>query len=263
VVSNDPQKGRGNTRQPVPGHEFSGIVTALGNDVKGFNIGDEIYGMNDWFVEGATAEFCLTQPQSIALKPKSLTHELAATVPIGALTAWQGLLDRAKIQAGERVLIHGAAGAVGLFAVQLAHLQGAYVIATASERNTEFVKQLGADEVINYENSHFEQRVEKVDVVFDAVGGETLARSWSVLNQGGRMVTIAGDSESTTDQRVKDAFFIVEPNHEQLREAAKLIDVGTLKTFVGAIVPLEQASDAYAKHGSVRHGHGKVVIAVA
>ena len=126
------------------------LIAALGKGANGFNVGDEIYGTNDWFADGATAEFCLTQPQNIAFKLKGLTHELAATVPIGALTAWQGLLDRAKIQSSERVLIHGAAGAVGLFAVQLAHLHGAYVIATASALNAEFVKQLGADEVIDY-----------------------------------------------------------------------------------------------------------------
>src|SRR5215831_17993895 len=200
----------------VPGHEFSGVIAAVGKGVNDFNVGDEIYGMNDWFADGATAELYLTQPQNIALKPKSLTHELAATVPIGALTAWQGLFERARMQPGERVLIHGAAGAVGLFAVQLAHLSGAYVIATASARNTEFVNRLGADEVIDYQTARFEEQVEKVDIVFDGVGGETLERSWAVLKPGGRMVTIAADSERTTDQRVREAFFIVEPNQQQL-----------------------------------------------
>jgi NADPH:quinone reductase-like Zn-dependent oxidoreductase len=119
----------------VPGHEFSGVIAAVGEGVDEFHVGDQIYGINDWFADGATAEFCLTQPQNVALKPKSLSHELAATVPIGALTAWQGLLDRAQLQSGERVLIQGASGAVGLFAVQLAHLQGAYVMATASACN--------------------------------------------------------------------------------------------------------------------------------
>ena len=165
----------------MPGHEFSGVVAAVGGEADGFKVGDEIYGMNDWFADGATAEFCLTQPQNVALKPKSLSHELTATVPIGALTAWQGLLDRAKILAGERVLIHGGAGAVGLFAVQLAHLHGAHVIATASAENAELVKQLGADQVIDYKASRFEDEVRNVDVVFDAVGGETLERSWGVL----------------------------------------------------------------------------------
>src|SRR5215471_8385353 len=222
----------------VPGHEFSGVIAALGRGVRDFNVGDEIYGMNDWFADGATAEFCLTQPGNIALKPKALSHELAATVPIAALTAWQGLFERARMQPVERVLIHGAAGAVGLFAVQLAHLHGAYVIATASARNTEFVNRLGADEVIDYQTARFEEQVEKVDIVFDGVGGETLERSWAVLKPGGRMVTIAADSEGAADQRVKEAFFIVEPNQKQLGEVAKLLDAGKLKTFVSAVVPL-------------------------
>ena len=247
----------------VPGHEFSGVIAALGKGANDFNVGDEIYGMNDWFAEGATAEFCLTQPQNIALKPKSLTHKLAATVPIGALTAWQGLFERAKTQPGERVLIHGAAGAVGLFAVQLAHLHGAYVIATASARNTEFVNRLGADEVIDYQTARFEEQVEKVDIVFDGVGGETRERSWAVLKPGGRMVTIAADSEGTTDQRVQEAFFIVEPNQKQLRELAKLLDAGKLKTFVSAVVPLEEASVAYSGAVRDKRGYGKVVIAIS
>jgi NADPH:quinone reductase-like Zn-dependent oxidoreductase len=247
----------------IPGHEFSGVVAALGKGVNNFNVKDEIYGMNDWFADGATAEFCLTQPQCIALKPKSLTHDLAATVPIGALTAWQGLFDRAKMQPGERVLVQGAAGAVGLFAVQLAHLHGAHVIATASATNTDFVKQLGANEVIDYKTSRFEEQVKNVDIVFDAVGGETLDRSWCVLKPGGRLVTIAADSEGTTDQRVKDAFFIVEPNHNQLVEVADLIDGGTLKAFVGAVVPLEDAARAYGRDLRGKRGYGKVVIAVS
>jgi NADPH:quinone reductase-like Zn-dependent oxidoreductase len=255
-------KDGGTRTSAVPGHEFSGIVAALGKGAHEFNVGDEIYGMNDWFADGATAEFCLTRPQNIAPKPKVLTHELAATVPIGALTAWQGLFDRAKMQSGERVLIHGAAGAVGLFAAQLAHFHGAYVIATASALNTEFVKQLGAEEVLDYKTTRFEEQVENVDIVFDAVGGETLDRSWAVLKPGGRMVTIAADSEATTDQRVKDAFFIVEPNQKQLLEVARLLEAGTLKAFVGAVVPLDEASVAYSRAVPDKGSYGKVVIAV-
>jgi NADPH:quinone reductase-like Zn-dependent oxidoreductase len=247
----------------VPGHEFSGVIAALGKDVNDFNVGDEIFGMNDWFADGATAEFCLTQPQNIALKPQALTHELAATIPIGALTAWQGLLDRAKIRPDERVLIHGAAGAVGLFAVQLAHLHGAHVIATASAQNTKFVKELGVDEMIDYTTSHFEDQIEKGDVVFDTVGGETLDRSWGVLKPGGRMVTIAADSEGATDQRVKDAFFIVEPNKKQLFDVARLLDAGTLKTFAKAVIPMGEASAAYSGTVRDKRSYGKVVIAVS
>jgi len=247
----------------VPGHEFSGVIAELGSGVNGFKVGEEVYGMNDWFEDGATAEFCLTQPQSIALKPKSLTHELSATLPIGALTAWQGLLVRANMQAGDRVLIHGAAGAVGLFAVQLAHLYGAHVIATASAANTEFVKQLGADETIDYKTSRFENELRNVDIVFDAVGGDTVDRSWAVLKPNGRMVTIAADNESTTDQRIKDAFFIVEPSQKQLIKVAKLFDTGTLHAFVSAVVPLEQAALAYGRAVPHKRGNGKVVVAVA
>jgi NADPH:quinone reductase-like Zn-dependent oxidoreductase len=256
-------KEGGERRSAVPGHEFSGVIAALGKGSSGFKAGDEVYGMNDWFANGATAEFCLTQPRNIALKPRFLPHELAATVPIGALTAWQGLLDRANMLSGERVLIHGAAGAVGLFGVQLAHLYGAYVIATASAANTEFVKQLGADEVIDYNFFRFEDQVRSVDIVFDAVGGDTVARSWAVLKPGGRMVTIAADNESTTDERVKDAFFIVEPDQKRLVEVAKLLDAGTLKAFVSAVVPLEQAAAAYSRGVREKRPYGKVVIAIA
>jgi NADPH:quinone reductase-like Zn-dependent oxidoreductase len=239
----------------VPGHEFSGVIAELGKNTNGFEVGQEIYGLNDWFADGATAEFCLTTPQSIASKPATLTHEAAATVPIGALTAWQGLLERAKIQPGERVLIQGAAGAVGIFAVQLAHLHGAHVIGTASSANLELIAKLGADEVIDYRASRFEDRMQKVDVVFDGVGGEALARSWSMLKSGGRMVTIV-------DQASKDAFFIVEPNQGQLREVAKLLDAGELKTYVGAMVPLAEASSTYSGAIPKKRENGKVVIVI-
>jgi NADPH:quinone reductase-like Zn-dependent oxidoreductase len=154
----------------VPGHEFSGVIAALGKNTKGFEVGQDVYGVSDWFVDGAIAEFCVTQPQSIAPKPMTLTYEAAATVPIGALTAWKGLFERAKMQPGERALVQGGAGAVGLFAVQLAHQRGAHVIATASQKNLQLVAELGADVVIDYNASRFEDRSGKVDVVFDKRG---------------------------------------------------------------------------------------------
>lgn len=134
----------------IPSHEFSGVVAAHGENMAYFEIGQEVYGMNDWLADGALAEFCVTQPSSVAPKPSHLTHVEAASVPIGTVTAWQGLLDRARLKSGERVLVHGGAGAVGLFAVQLAYLHGAHVIATASARNLEFVSSLGAAQVIDY-----------------------------------------------------------------------------------------------------------------
>ncbi len=254
----------GETRDgAVPGHEFSGIVAAVGEGVTGITVGEEIYGMNDWFDDGATAEYCVTLPASIAAKPKSLSHIEAASVPISALTAWQGLFDRAKLQAGERVLVHGGAGAVGIFAVQLARFRGAHVIATASEQNLAFVSELGADEVIDYRKERFEDRAGKVDVVFDTVGEETLRRSWGVLKKDGRMITIASDVEGTDDPKLKAAFFIVEPNREQLEGVARMLDEGSLRTFVSATVPFEQAGLAYANGRVPKVGPGKIVVAVA
>jgi NADPH:quinone reductase-like Zn-dependent oxidoreductase len=246
----------------IPGHELSGVIAAIGQDVTAFEIGDEVYGMNDWFADGATAEFCITPPQNIARKPTTLSHETAASVPIGALTAWQGLIDRAKLRPGDLVLVHGGAGAVGLYVVQLAHLRGARVITTVSAHDIDFVKRLGADQAIDYKASRFEEQVRDVDVVFDAVGGETLDRSWGVLKAGGHMVTIAADGEATADQRVKDAFFIVEPNQKQLVETARQLDAGALKAFVKTSVPLNEASAAYSGAINDKSTHGKIVIAV-
>ncbi len=246
----------------VPGHEFSGVVAALGDDTSGVDVGEEVYGMNDWFADGALAECCLTQPTSVAPKPRRLTHVEAASVPIGALTAWQGLIERARLQAGENVLVHGGAGAVGCFAIQLARLRGAHVSATASARNLEFVSGLGAERVIDYHAVRFEEAVSEMDVVFDTVGGETLQRSWGILKPGGRMITIAADSEATVDERVKQAFFIVEPNREQLRRIGDLLDAGDLHPVVDAVVPLSQASAAYTGAVHDRIGRGKIVVAV-
>ena len=245
----------------VPSHEFSGEIAEIGDGVEGFSIGQEIYGMNDWFADGALAEYCVTQPGSIAPKPRRLDHAEAASVPIGALTAWRGLFDRANVHAGERVLIHGGAGAVGVFAVQLAHSRGAHVTATASANNVEFLKELGADRVIDYKAVAFESEARDIDVVFDAVGGETLRRSLTVLKPNGRLVTIAA-SETTLGERVKSAFFIVEPNRQQLAEIGQMLDAGILRVVVDTRVPLARASEAFA--GTVpRKGRGKMVVLVA
>ena len=173
------------------------------------------------------------------------------------LTAWQGLNLQAKLQKSERVLIHGGAGAVGLFAVQFAKLHRADVTATSSRTSIEFVKQLGADEVIDYRESRFEE-AGLFDVSFDTVGGETLGRSWDRLKPNGRLVTIAADAEASTDPRVKGAFFIVEQDGEQLASLSKLFDSGKLKAFVKAELPMAEADHAYS--GSISGKPGKLVI---
>jgi NADPH:quinone reductase-like Zn-dependent oxidoreductase len=243
----------------IPGHEFSGVIAALGAAVNGYSIGDEVFGMNDWFADGATAEYCVGDASGISPKPASLTHAEAAAVPIGALTAWQGL-ERARLQAGQRILVHGGAGAVGVFVIQMARLRGAHIITTVSAPNREFVAGLGAERAIDYAAERFEQQVRDLDVVFDCVGGDTLRRSWSVLKPGGRMVTIASNNEAAEDPRVKDAFFIVEPNGQQLAEIGKLVDQGKLRVFVDAEVPLSEAAAAYTRKVESRRGYGKTVI---
>lgn len=246
----------------IPGHEFSGVVTAVGESVNGVAIGQEVYGMNDWFADGATAEYCLTRPEWLAPKPTSLTHIEAASLPISTLTAWQGLFDRAMLQSGERVLVHGGAGSVGLFVVQLAHRAGAHVITTASSQDFECLSHLGAEELIDYRTEHFETIIQDVDVVFDTVGGSTLRNSWDVLKPGGRIVTIAADSEGTKEERIEKAFFLVEPNRNQLIEIGRIVGAGDLKPFVAAIIPFAQASGAYTRKLQQERGRGKLVLAI-
>jgi NADPH:quinone reductase-like Zn-dependent oxidoreductase len=229
----------------VLGHEFSGVVAAIGPACTGVRVGDPVYGLSDWFIDGAQGEYCLTVPDSIAPKPAALDHAQAAAVPISALTAWQALVDRASVSEGKRVLVHGAAGGVGSFAVQLARYKKAYVIATASVANVDFVTELGANQVIDYRTTRFETVVRDVDVVLDTVGGDTRDRSWGTLGKGGRLITIAADAERFTQPRVRDAFFIVEPNRVQLIEISRLIDAGVIRPIVGAVFPMEKFRQAY------------------
>jgi NADPH:quinone reductase-like Zn-dependent oxidoreductase len=242
----------------IPGHEFSGEIAALGAGVRDVSVGDLVYGLNDWYRDGTWAEYCVARVADFAHKPAGVDHVHAAATPISALTAWQGLVERGGLAAGQRVLIHGAAVGVGTFAVQLARWRGARVSCTASAANLDFVRSLGADQVIDYRAERFEDVVRDVDVVFDTVGGETLERSWGVLRPGGRLVTVAASGERTTDERIRAAYFIVEPSRTQLAQIARLIDGGALRPVVGAVFPLAEARQAY-QH---KPGRGKVVLRV-
>lgn len=243
----------------IPVHEFSGIVASAcaGADAK---VGEEVFGMNDWFSDGALSEFCCTLPSMVIPKPLELSSVEAASIPIGALTAWQGLFDRADLQAGERVLIHGGSGAVGVFAIQLARSCRADVMTTASARHSDFLLQLGAQHVIDYRTERFEDFAKEMDVVFDTVGGATLQRSWSVLGPKGRLVTIAADSGQVDDARTKRAFFIVEPNQRQLREISRQLQSGQLQPVVNAVIPFSQADKAYDRQHITGSGRGKTVV---
>jgi NADPH:quinone reductase-like Zn-dependent oxidoreductase len=245
----------------VLGHEFSGVVEGRGSNVSTFTVGQEVFGINDWFSNGTQAEYCVVDGSGLAQKPKSLNHTEAAVVPISALTAWQGLFEKANLQRGQDVLIHGGAGNVGMFAVQLARWRGARVIATASSGSADFVRALGADQVFDYRKTRFENLICDVDVVLDPVGGETLDRSWKVLKPGGRLVTVATSSEQSADPRVRDSFMIVRADSSQLAQIAWMIDAGELRVFLGQTFNLAEAREAYdqAAHGGVR---GKVALRV-
>jgi NADPH:quinone reductase-like Zn-dependent oxidoreductase len=247
------QDSKGNPRlQPILGHEFSGVVTAVAADITNLKTGDAIYGLNDWFEDGAEAEYVLAPENYVSKKPESISYVDAAAVPISSLTAWQALIDRANLEKGQTVLIHGGAGGVGSFALQIAHWRGARVITTASEENASFVRELGAEEIIDYRKTPFETVVKNVDVVLDTVGGETLERSKSVLKRGGKLVSPATTSKNT------EYFFYVQPNTDQLEQIAGLIDQRVLHPIVDKVFPLEQAREAY-RH---KPAHGKAVLEV-
>ena len=237
---------------PVPGHEFSGVISETGEGVRDVAVGDEVYGLNDWTVNGALAEYVIATPAQIAPKPASISHQLAAAVPLSALTAWQALIIRADISEDHSVLVHGAAGGVGNFGVQLSKWRGAHVIATASRGNLDFLRKSGADKVIDYRQTRFEEIAADVDVVFDTVGGETFERSIAMLQPDARLISVATESRET------EYFFYVEPNHEQLVEIAGLIDAGTLEPIIDRVMPLEQARHGY----EAKAKRGKVVLSV-
>jgi len=252
----------GRSRLPfVPSHEVSGVVAAVADDVQEVRPGDAVYALCDFFRDGGAAEYVAVQATELAAKPRSVDHAAAAATPLSALTAWQALFDHARIESGQRVLIHGAAGGVGGFAVQLAKWRGAHVIGTASARNVRFVRELGADEVID-RATPFEAVARDVDVVLDGIGGEVTERSWSVLRPGGLLVTIVRQPPGWADGRAaRGLFFIVVPRRDQLNELSRLIDAGTVRPVVEAVLPLDRAREAYER-GIGDHPRGKLVLAV-
>ncbi|SEG36975.1 NADPH:quinone reductase [Bryocella elongata] len=233
-------------RQVIPAHEFAGEVVEDAGGSRGFKPGDLIFGMNGWFKDGALAEYTLAVPGSLAKIPPGISLEQAASVPISALTAWQGLYERANVRAGERVLVLGAAGAVGLYAVQLAAIRGAKVVATLSAQDFAVVEALGASQLIDYRSQRFEELAGPVDVIFDTVGGDSLERSWSLLKPGGRVITIASSSGSSTDPRTREAFLLVKPISSQLSEMAGWLHAGRLKAFVKSVVPFSEAKSVFS-----------------
>jgi len=251
----------------IPGHEVSGVVEAVAPGVREVKAGDEVYALVGFDRVGGAAEYVAVRAADTAPKPSSLSHVEAAAVPLAGLTAWQALFNQAGLSEGQSVLIHGAAGGVGTYAVQLARLAGARVIGTALARDEGLLRELGADEVIDYTAARFEDEVADVDVVFDVIGGETLERSWRVLRRGGVLVTIASSEKaSPPDKRaaefgVRGVFFIVRPDRGQLIEMARLIDGGKVRPVIGSVFPLARAREAFGQ-GMDGGRPGKVVLRV-
>jgi NADPH:quinone reductase-like Zn-dependent oxidoreductase len=247
----------------ILGWDASGVIEQLGENVTGFSIGDEVYARPDTKRQGTYAEYVAVNFKEIALKPKSLDHIHAAAVPLAGMTAWQGLFTHGKLEAGQKVLIHAAAGGVGTYAVQLAKWKGAYVIGTASENNIDFLKDLGADEVIDYRNEDFEERLGNIDMVLDLIGGETQMKSLEVIKPGGRFIsTLAIKDEAAINAKgLTGGRFMTASNPGDLDSLARLIDEGKLKPIIYDIMDLKDAAEAQRK---IEHGHvrGKIVLKV-
>jgi NADPH:quinone reductase-like Zn-dependent oxidoreductase len=229
----------------IPGHEVSGVVAALGFGTAGVAVGDEVFGLADQLRDGAAAQYVAVEARNVARKPRTVDHVHAAALPRAGLTAWQGLFDHGKLAAGQTVIIHGAGGAVGSTAVQLAHWAGAEVIGTGRSHSRALVTELGADRFIALDVDGLDDAAGRADLVFDTIGGEVLARSPGLLKPGGTLVTIKADSPLPTRDDVRAIVFIQESSRAQLTELARLVDEGHLRPQVGAVYPLAQAAEAY------------------
>ena len=248
----------------ILGADIAGVVEKAGNKITKFKAGDPVFAYASLKSGGGYAEYALTTEREAAPKPKSLTYVNAAAVPVVALTAWQSLIDTAKLSAGQAMLIHGGSGGVGTFAIQIAKAHGAKVIATASTANQDLLKQLGADVTIDYTKQKFEDVAKDVDVVLDSVGNDTLARSYGVVKKGGFIVSLVARPErAELDKRgIRGAALNVEPNSDELAEIGKLVDEGKIKVTVSQTFPLSEAVKAQ-EQVATGHTRGKVVLKVA
>ena len=247
----------------IPGWDVSGVVEQVGLGVSQFKKGDEVFAMADPTRDGAYADYIAVRERALAMKPKSLHHVRAAATPVSALTAWRSLFDLGQLQSGQRILIHGGSGGVGHFAVQLAKWKGAYVVATASTKNQELLRKLGADETIDYTTQKFEDVTDKIDIVLNTVGRETQERSWPVLKKGGALISLVQPppEQKANQLQMRGIACSVQPDGAQLREIAKLIDSAKLRPTIDRILPLSEARRAHelSQNGHVR---GKIVLRV-
>jgi NADPH:quinone reductase-like Zn-dependent oxidoreductase len=246
----------------IPGYDIAGVVEKTGANITKLKVGDAVYGYPTF--GGGWADYVTVKEWEVAVKPKSLNFVEAAAVPMGALTAWQALVDVAKLQPGQTILIHGGSGGVGSFAVQIAKALGARVIATASAANQDLLKQLGADAAVDYTKTKFEDVAKDVDVVLDPVGKETLARSYAIVKKGGIVMSLVArpDPAELKKRGIHGAGISVHPDAEDLAEIARLIDTGKIKPIVTEVLPLSEAIAAQ-RQAATHHTRGKVVLRIA
>jgi NADPH:quinone reductase-like Zn-dependent oxidoreductase len=252
----------GSARVPViPSHEMAGVVVALGADVAEPRVGTRVFGLTDFYRDGAAADLVAVRAADLAEMPARLDAVEVAALPLSGLTAWQALFDHGHLLAGQRVLVHGASGGVGSFAVQLAHHAGAHVSAVASGGDAAMVRDLGAEIVIERAPGPFPVEPGSFDLVLDTVGGDVLDRSWPVLAGDGRLVSIAPSSGDIAARDPRGHFFVVSPDRGELAELVRLLGRGDLRVVIERTFPLDQAREAY-EFGQREHPRGKVVLRV-
>lgn len=241
----------------IPGHELAGIVTAVGYGTTGFSVGQRVFGLQDWYRNGSLAEFVAIEARNLAPLPYDVDFTEGSALVMPGLTAWQGLFDHGKLQAGQRILIHGAAGIVGSMAVQLARDAGAYVIGTGRTSHRETAFDFGVNRFIDLDHESLES-IDQVDVVLDMLGGDIAKRSLQVIRPGGRFVTVTGPIEEQVEG-VLNIDFVVEADRYQLIEIAQRFKEGRLKTNIGDVVTLD---NAISKYNSSTHTKGKTIVRV-
>jgi NADPH:quinone reductase-like Zn-dependent oxidoreductase len=241
----------------IPGHELAGVVTALGYGTTGLSVGQRVFGLADWYRDGTLAEYVAIEARNLAPLPGDVDFTVGASLPISGLTAWQGLFDHGRVRAGQSVLTHGAAGAVGSMVTQLAHEVGAYVIGTGRAADRQTALDFGAHEFVDLENDALED-VGSVDLVFDVIGGEIQTRSASLIRAGGTLVTVVGPPEARpADGLAVD--FVVESDRAQLGEIVQRVRDGRLRTNIGAVATLD---DAVAALNPTERHKGKTIIRI-
>ena len=257
------KRGLGN-RPAIIGYDISGVVEKTGANAKKFKPGDAVYCYLPVMRGGGYAEFAIAKESETAPKPKNVNFEEAAAVPLAATTAWQALIDTAKIDQGQTVLIHGGSGGVGSFAIQIAKVRGAKVIATASTAHQDLLKQLGVDQAIDYAKQKFEDVVKDVDVVLNCVRADALARSYGVVKKGGVIVSITDEPDQTECAKhgIRGSRLGAHPDGKVLEELTKLIEAGKMKPIISQTLPLADASKAHQQI-ETHHTLGKIVLKVA